>query len=125
MLPPTTGWLSSDIINTGESGHDTCPWRILASPGQKVNLTLFDFSIWQHKQDVNNTRGWTMCQRYATISERGGIRETPICGGDNRIRNIYISASNFVEIQLMNSEGPEHQIYFLIKYESKSLHTNY
>lgn len=105
-------------------GGATCPWRIKAPPGQKVNLTLYDFSVWQYGENAGGTIGDAVCRRYAIISEEHGLREMPVCGGETRLRNIYLSDGNVVDIQLMHSTDQEEYIHFLIKYESKSLGRN-
>ena len=119
-LPPPNGYLSSEAVPVSETGSPSpCSWRLTASPGQQINLTLYDFSVWQYGQGSGSSRGRTVCRRYAIISEGDGIRESPICGGTTRVKNIFISEGNMVDIRLMNSNDPDERAYFIIKYESK------
>ena len=117
-LPPPSGYISSEALPSATGTHVPCSWRLSASPGQQINLTLYDFSVWQYGQGTGSSRGRTVCRRYAIISEGDGIRESPICGGTTRVKNIFISEGNMVDIRLMNTDDPEERAYFLIKYES-------
>jgi len=115
-LPLPNGYLASSSVQHSGASHRPCTLRIRAPPGQRVNLTLFDFSAWDYRQ--NNEIGRTVCRRYAIINEGNGVRETPICGGQIRHRNIYMSEGNSVDIRLINSVSPEEQAHFVIKYNT-------
>ncbi len=86
-----------------------------------MNITLYDYSVVQNTEQGVGSFGMAVCRRYALIKEGSGVRETPICGGQDRVRNIYISESNSVEIKLLNANTPEDKAYFMIHYEGKLL----
>ncbi len=59
------------------------------------------------------------CQQYAKIEEKSIQRSTIVCGGDRREKNIYISLTNEVEIQVMNRRAMGRPQYFMFKYNGK------
>ncbi len=40
-----TGYLSSDITADSGFGSDSCPWVIRVDAGQRINITLLDFTL--------------------------------------------------------------------------------
>jgi len=69
-LTPDSGFLSS--VTTLESGVGlaSCPWLIDASPGQRINVTLFNFmehggraSRLDFDEDTCRQRGWSIIIR--------------------------------------------------------------
>ena len=50
------------------------------------------------------------------LSEHTIGQDTPICAGEERIRNVYVSKTSSVDVMLIQAEVKRH---FLIKYESK------
>lgn len=40
----TSGYLSSEVTFESGCGTASCPWVIQAQPGQRINLTLLDFT---------------------------------------------------------------------------------
>ena len=64
-LDHTQGYLSSYIASTTLCGSQHSPWVIQGREGQKINLTLYDFSVDDSVTD--NTEAVT-CQKYAMVS---------------------------------------------------------
>ena len=64
-LDHTQGYLSSYIASTTLCGSQHSPWVIQGREGQKINLTLYDFSVDESVTD--NTEAVT-CQKYAMVS---------------------------------------------------------
>ena len=114
----TTGYLAS--ITSAETGCGTAdaPWSIFASPGQRINVTLLDFTIDQAtRADFNShPRGPSrVCTVYATIRELDGRRSVTVCGGEQRQKTVYVSLESSVEIRIINSQ-PE-IVNFLIRFD--------
>ena len=113
----TEGFISSYVTQHSRCGDADHPWLLKAAVGQRINITLIDFTIDQvaaHEVDAN------LCMVYATIREgiNGGIVHT-VCGGrKQKFVPVFMSASNIVEIRIIskpkqtNSNGQ-----FLLKYE--------
>ena len=51
-LPGPSGYISSQSLHA--TGSWMCPWRLEAEPGQRINITLFDF---QPDDDQNTKYG--------------------------------------------------------------------
>ena len=60
------------------------------------------------------------CQQSAKIEEKSIQRSTIVCGGDRREKNIYISLTNKVEIQVMNRKAMGRPQYFMFRYNGES-----
>ena len=62
ILTADNGYISSWLTETTLFGSPSCPWVIQLEEGQKVNITLFDFAVAEHrKADAS------MCTMYASI----------------------------------------------------------
>ena len=44
VRPPLPAFISSDITSQHGYGSTSCPWRVQLPTGQRVNITLIDFS---------------------------------------------------------------------------------
>ena len=98
-----------------------CPWRLRVHPGQRLNLTLFDFSVFSSVTQISASQS-SMCKRYASILEPLQRREQPICGGNERIRSVYISQGNQVDLRLSDfsriSRDQPDPVHFLIRFHA-------
>ena len=57
------------------------------------------------------------CQQYAKVLEAAVSRNTIICGGEQRVKGVYLSTSHEMELQIMNRRTQGKSQYFLFKYE--------
>ena len=58
-----------------------------------------------------------VCQRYAHIKEAGNKVDT-VCGGEQRVRNIYMSDSHQLTVEIVPpSQSTENAAEFLLQYE--------
>ena len=64
-ISQTQGYLSSYITSSTNCGSFHAPWIIQASPGQRINLTLYDFSAAEIERENPNI---TTCVKYATLT---------------------------------------------------------
>ena len=125
------GYIAS--ITTRERGYGslTCPWKITLPHGQRVNLTLIDFSTPEYnRRDLSKLAGVmpyrfldrdSQCQYpYAILTERWSAdRTVRVCGGYQRETHVMLSRTNSVEIRIVTNTmahiGDEH--FFILKYE--------
>ncbi len=118
----TVGYLSSVVTGETGLGSDVCPWIIRVDPGQRINVTLLDFSL-IHPFGSNTIDGKalvkqrTYCHKYAVIKEREATRETVVCGGEKRERNVYMSTTRTLEVHVMRYTSPKKSAFFVLKYE--------
>lgn len=114
------GIISSQLADD-ESGRHLCPIVIRALPGQRVNITLFDFgsAISQVGRGLQATS--VVCQRYALIKEKTSASPTIVCSGNERTRGVYVSDGNVVEIQLVHTRHRKESAHFLLRYSGEVL----
>ena len=121
------GFISSTTMyDTPSCGGSTHPWIILAKPGQRVNLTLYDFSAdltygALDKEGVKAGGGESteveVCHEYGFVEDPEGGQTQPICGGTRRVSQVYISHGHLVKVWLTNSRDLK---YFIIEYTGKN-----
>lgn len=58
----SSGYLSNTVTDSTSQGSVGCPWVIVVDGGQRINVTLFDFSV-----IANSNLDENRCQLYATI----------------------------------------------------------
>ena len=103
-------------------------WISLYIPGQRVNLTLYDFSVFSGtSQSTSSSSGsvvhpQSVCKRYATVLEPTQRREHPICGGSHRIRSVYLSESHQIDIRFSdfthNARDQTASSHFMMRYHA-------
>ena len=68
----------------------------------------------------NNQASHTgLCYEVAVIRDGTQSRAITACGGDDRIRHVYMSKSNSIELQIKNRRLLATVGAFLIKYQGK------
>ena len=112
-------------VAADEKGYGTrsCPWIIQAKPGQRLNITLFDFGLPMRTSANDGSRFMSslVCQRYAVLKETHSKSST-VCGGEARTKNIYVSDTNQVHVQVIPSRAPRDTTEFLLSYTGKGSH---
>ena len=97
------------------------PWIIRMEKGQKISVTLYDFALKLINSSgadvVSGTPNSKICRVYATIREATNTRSITVCGGNSRVRHVYTSVTNQVELRILNSKTPHDPLYFLFKYQ--------
>jgi len=130
------GLLSSHVTELTGCGTADWPWLIEAGNGQRVNVTLYDFSREAlatrepgTSPDRSSTDGGRTCKVYATIRDGSGSRSTTICGGRVPVSHVFLSTTGRVEIRLLqpasakvntkvNSMSPGvHMPHFVLRYQ--------
>ena len=95
----SAGFLSSSMaLKTGCGQHST-PYVLEGKSGQKLNISLLDFS-WKD----NETDDPSQCASYGYILDTESDDVTTICGNTRRQKHIYISAGHSVQILLESSQ---------------------
>jgi len=98
------GLLSSQVTELTGCGTADWPWLIKAGNGQRVNITLHDFShdaLATRSRGSGAARDARTCKVYATIRDGSGSRSTTICGGRAPVTHVFLSTTNRVEIRLL------------------------
>ena len=120
-LPARGGYLSSYISEETGCGLGDTPYRLQLLPGQRVNITLMDFSIADRQKQIHTDSHGSSplkCDSYGSVTEPHSGRVIDICGGHRREETVFLSESNFVEISFkrkIKSNGG----HFILRYNSK------
>ena len=127
------GYILSSVTAKTGLGSRNCPWLIKAKPGQRINVTVYDFSSRSRTDDVakksliQGTASKAICPVYATLSEGGkmfgGVLDTTrigICGSEKRRRWVYTSRGSSLSVKMVNmSADSAKNINFMLKYEGE------
>lgn len=112
------GYLSNAVAAARKLGTRSCPWAVVALPGQKIRLSVLDFALWT--PDGSGSRSPErsgVCHIYAKVSEDEAFSSVTVCGGDRREKEVYSAESHVIEVEFPEIYGKEPTGYFLIKYE--------
>ena len=124
-LEGPSAFLASVDILTHRYGGIDCPWQITASPGQRVNVTLYNFARYKPPPDTGSDTSQYItngaCYELGDIIERGGLSQRlTLCKHLDRKTHVYTSQTNSISIQ-MKTDRALSEYYFLLKYEGKIL----
>ena len=137
-----TGYLSSVVSTDTGCGTGDSPWLITLLPGQRINITLYDFTTQPdaggHALASNSSSAGgsdvvggpgsaesqsRLCRVYATVHETNGARAVTICGGQLRQRPAYVTLGHVAEVRLnaavasIGDATVTSHVTFLLKYE--------
>ena len=117
------GWIASIVTQETGCGTVSHPWVINVPKGQRINVTLYDFS--PEKRYKTNQMEYELdthvCREYALIQEVSTEWNSVVCGGGKRVQNVYTSKSNSLEIQVTNKDKRQFLLYYEGKYPTFSI----
>lgn len=134
-----TGYLSSAVTDRTGVGTADCPWLLRAGPGQRISLSLLDFTAAgrrpppsENEAALKRPPSSHRCVRLAVVREvsgtyRRGDRE--VCstqpGDGGRERSVYLSEANELEITIATRRGIDasannDDAIFLLRYDGTS-----
>lgn len=123
------GYLSNLITDEKGCGSIDNPWWVAVSPGQRIRLTLLDFSQAAGPLTGGGASvGAQTCHVYAVIKEEESKRRETICGTSNsRQQVVYTSSGRLVEVRMttnnLRKQTTGRMTYFLLRYEGKKKST--
>jgi len=109
----------SDINSMSSCGSRSHPWHLEAPPGQRINVSLLDFT---GTVSSSGDRDVT-CRQYGFVVEKSSRKNVSICSTSSvhdeeqqRERAVYMSDSNKVDIVLSSGAANSDNSYnFLIR----------
>ena len=119
------GFISSQSAYLEGLGTHRCPYVISAQPGQRINITLWDFgspSSLETVGDLNSVPRAPFCHKYAQITEATAISPGTVCSGNRRTKNVFLSETNRAEVRINTGNGnteEENNAHFLLEYNGK------
>ena len=102
-------------------GTNTQPWIFEAPAGQRIEVSLLDFTKGRTVEGQDLTSTHTNCIQYGYILEKSAKKNVSICGGDGskRQRTVYTSTTNVLEIVLSRrtnrTEHDQVNVNYLLK----------
>ena len=120
VLTAPAGYITNAVVMDTNCGSMTSPLMIRALPGQKINLTLYNFDpiLPQSHRQYNEPE--TGCDTYAHVIDKAAERSVPVCRGGARLGHVYVSANRSLELVLYKtrSDGYQHGP-FVLYYEGR------
>ena len=116
---------SSDVNSVSSCGSRSHPWRLEAAAGQRINISLLDFTATSMSEVADRPRDRVTCRQYGYVLEKLNKRNVTVCGGGRaelRQRHVYVSDSSNVEIVQHHvvSNTRRHGRNYLIRIEGLS-----
>ena len=108
-------YISSLVTKDSSCGFQNSPWILKARAGQRISLSLLDFS-WDNSTGSVESVGCNKNYGYILDIETNDI--TNICGGTRRERNLYTSSSSSVQI-VFNQQSLETS-YFILSFKGEN-----
>ena len=116
------GYLASSVSMETGCGSAASPWIIEAELGQRINLTLLDFTAFSIRlsspyEIPETTASLGVCHDLLVI--RDGTNDVRIsnCEVRPRVSAVYTSTTNAIEVQILAHRGFGTQ--FLVQYEGE------
>ncbi len=121
-MSKTPAYILSESVSHGGCGRKSQPWILEAPSGQKINISLFDFTA--SNSGLNPEGRKQQCRSHGLVIEKSGKRNASFCvTGERRQRLLYLSAGNIVHI--FDSSAQQQMtgvdVQFMLKVEGKQL----
>ena len=100
VVESKAGYLSSLISRDTSCGHAKSPWVLTSQPGQRIELSLVDFSWENSSMSADNSESQNCVQNYGYILDSESDDFVYICGGTVRKRQLYLSESHTIQVVL-------------------------
>ena len=107
--------MSSFVTQQTGCGNADNPWLLRVGHGQRINITLIDFTSANSEYQSENDH---LCNVYATIKDGNGAVAHTVCGGrGKKVTPVFMSVTNNVEIKITSkSNQAKNDGQFLLKY---------
>ena len=104
---------SSDVNSVSSCGSKSHPWRLEAAAGQRINISLLDFTA-----SVSASRDRFTCRQYGYVLEKLNKRNVSVCaGGGAQLRQTHVLLSQSNDLHIVQTPSSEQK--FLIKVEGR------
>ena len=109
---------------TEETGYGSagCPWRIKVLPGQKVNLTLYDFNRpWSFAVAQGYVREEQAegCPVSLVIEDGKEKKNVKLCDSGDRTRHLYTSSSSDILVHFSIRTMTSKHYYYMVNYKGE------
>jgi len=98
------------ITSSTSCGSNSLPWIVEAPVGQKISISLIDFTA------SDSSRTQISCRNLGVIVDKADKKNTSICvGGTQREKKLYSSTGNVLNIFMTHSDQQENERKFLLR----------
>ena len=119
-LNKSKGYIAT--VETEEHGFGSaeCPWNIVVNPGQRINITLYNFA--RHTVTTTGDARPDVCYEIGEIREKSDRKRVTLCDALGRQTSIYVSKTNSVSLQFVSGPTLRSLGAFVFKYDGRHLH---
>ena len=114
------GYLASEVTRETGFGSSHCPWLIEARPGQRIEITLFNFGrIGTTAAENEVLQSAVACRDVALVKD--SLQRTPVklCASDRRETLVYTTDTNVAHVHIYRKGLQAPHVPFLLKYSGK------
>ena len=124
LITQASGYIASSTTFKTACGSHSAPWLIRAERGQRLNITLHDYTRGYHVLGDDREIHKTMsCHAYAVAKEHNHREAVTVCGGGSRTSHVMTTVTNQLEIRVLQGTNSRRS-YFLLEFQSKLFHRN-
>ncbi|KAK2159916.1 hypothetical protein LSH36_143g01023 [Paralvinella palmiformis] len=117
LIKQSSGYIASTTTFKTACGSHSAPWLIRAERGQRINITLHDYTRGYHTLgDNREIHKATSCHAYAVAKEQNHREAVTVCGGGSRIRHVLTTIANQLEIRVLQGTNSRRS-YFLLEFQ--------
>jgi len=108
---------SSDVNSVSSCGSKSHPWRLEAAAGQRINISLLDFTA-MSMSAADRPRDRVTCRQYGYVLEKLNKRNVSVCGGGGaQLRQSHVFISHSKNLHIVQTASHEPHLKFLLKLE--------
>ena len=128
--PSASGYLASITTQEHGFGATNCPWVITARPGQKINVTLYDFADYASitttpESGLGVLEDTKYCREYAMIKEGSSMKNVVACNQEDRRQRVYTSTTHQVAVNIRDLVlDATPSVHFLLRYEGEYINVS-
>ena len=124
-----TGLISNTVAIETKCATESLPLEIRGLPGQRINVTFFDFNTpFQSPQSMQyDSNSHTQCDEFANLVDHFAKKKTKLCPSTERMRHAYTSTNETLQVFFKKMPSSKRNRRFLIQFEGKrrDMHTDY
>ena len=113
-----SGYLASVVTEESGCGAESAPWSLHALPGQRLNVSLYDYArVGATGGAGGGRRG---CVKYAYLRDDATGEPIDVCGGGERRKHVYTSVTSRLQVHILKNYAPTGKRYFVLHYEGEA-----
>lgn len=114
-----SGYISSVVTDESGCGSAFCPWILEGKTGQRINITMLDFTAPPTTEVLAPGGDCSQYNDYVILREEREGKSIGICGGIKRRKHVYTTVKHKVSVTIGTAMQRENKGHFLLHYESK------